>query len=71
MVDILGLSGMVWVTLVYADTQGVGHGGHPRIFWDSPVSRCMRILIHRGLVMVDILRLTRIVWVSLDAHSYC
>ena len=33
-VDILGLPGMVWVSLVYTDTQtqGLDMGGDPRIF---------------------------------------
>ena len=59
MVDILGLSGMVRVFTVYADTQtqGVDHGGHPRIVPSNSDTGA-------GLVMVDILGLSGMVRVS-------
>ena len=65
MVDILGLSGVVRVSPVDVDTQtqGVGHGGHPRIVRDDP--GIPWILRHRGWVMVDILGLSGAVWISL------
>ena len=61
MVDILGLSGTVRVSPVYADTQtqGVGHGGNPQIVQDGPgIPGVHGYSDTGGLVMVDILGLS-------------